>query len=385
MAGAGIYIHIPFCIRKCLYCDFFSVPAAEDTIAAYAGALCLEMERMSRVLPEREYDTVFLGGGTPSILMPEQIQIIMRTLRTHFSVRADAEISMECNPGTVTEAKLCGYREAGINRLSVGLQSSDDVLLKTIGRIHTADMFFRTAAAVRKCGFDNFSVDVMHGLPGQTEAQYLETVRAAAGAGAKHISSYSLILEEGTPLYGMVSNGTVRLPDEEETADMEDAGTELLSRLGFVRYEISNYAKEGYRCRHNINYWRNGEYAGFGPGAHSAMHRQGWRRWNCPPDISAYLSSIQKGELPAYQSEQIGKEEEMFETVMMGLRLCEGVPFEDFRLRFSLDLREIYADAIEKLKEAGWLDTDAYAAGRLALNTRGLDLQNWALSFFLEH
>ena len=381
---AGIYIHIPFCVRKCLYCDFFSVPAEEDTVAAYAGALCLEMERMSSVLPEREYDTVFLGGGTPSILTPEQIQMIMRTLRTHFSVRADAEISMECNPGTVTEAKLCGFREAGINRLSVGLQSSDDGLLKRIGRIHTADMFFRTADALKACGFNNFSVDIMHGLPGQTEAQYLETIQAAVGTGAKHISSYSLILEEGTPLYGMVRSGTVRLPDEEETADMEDAGTELLSRLGFVRYEISNFAKEGYRCRHNVNYWRNGEYAGFGPGAHSAMHRPGWMRWNCPPDIPAYLSSIRKGELPAYLSEQIGKEEEMFETVMTGLRLCEGVPFEDFRLRFGLDLPEIYANAIEKLKEAGWLDTGAYDAGRLALNTRGLDLQNRALSFFLE-
>ncbi len=381
---AGIYIHIPFCIRKCLYCDFFSVPASEDAAAAYTGALCLEMERMSRVLPECEYDTVFLGGGTPSILTSEQIQMIMRTLRTHFSVRADAEISMECNPGTLTEAKLCGYREAGINRLSVGLQSSDDVLLKTIGRIHTADMFFRTAAAVKACGFDNFSVDIIHGLPGQTEAQYLETIQAAAGTGAKHISSYSLILEEGTPLYGMVSNGTVRLPDEEETADMEDAGISLLSRLGFVRYEISNFAKEGYRCRHNINYWKNGEYAGFGPGAHSAMHRPGWTRWNCPPDIPAYLSSIRKGELPVYQSEQIGKDEEMFETVMTGLRLCEGVPFEAFRLRFGRDLPETYPYAIGKLKEAGWLDTAAYAAGRLALNARGLDLQNRALSFFLE-
>ena len=157
---AGIYIHIPFCVRTCLYCDVFSVPAEEDTVAAYTDALCLEMERMSPVLPEREYDTVFLGGGTPSVLTPEQIQMIMRTLRTHFSVRADAEISMECNPGTVTEAKLCGFREAGINRLSVGLQSSDDGLLKRIGRIHTADMFFRTADALvilteEACSFRN--------------------------------------------------------------------------------------------------------------------------------------------------------------------------------------------------------------------------------------
>ncbi|MBR0445295.1 MAG: radical SAM family heme chaperone HemW [Clostridia bacterium] len=381
---AGIYIHIPFCVRKCLYCDFFSVPASEDTVAAYTDALCLEMQRMSWVLPEREYDTVFLGGGTPSILTPEQIQTIMRTLRTHFSVRADAEISMECNPGTVTEEKLSGYREAGINRLSVGMQSSDDGLLKRIGRIHTEDMFFGTVSAMKACGFDNFSVDIMQGLPGQTEEQYLETIRAVAGTGAKHISSYSLILEEGTPLYGMVGSGAVRLPGEDETADMEGAGSALLARLGFSRYEISNFAKEGYRCRHNLNYWKNGEYAGFGPGAHSAMHRPGWTRWNCPPDIPAYLSSIRKGDLPAYHSEQIGKEEEMFETVMTGLRLCEGVPFEAFRLRFGRDLPETYPYAIGKLKEAGWLDTGAYAAGRLALNAKGLDLQNRALSFFLE-
>ncbi|MBQ6425531.1 MAG: radical SAM family heme chaperone HemW [Clostridia bacterium] len=383
MAGAGIYIHIPFCVRKCLYCDFFSVAAAESAVADYTDALCLEIRRMSAILPQREYDTVFLGGGTPSILIPEQIRTVMRTLRTHFSVRENAEISMECNPGTVTEAKLYGYREAGINRLSVGLQSADDGLLKRIGRIHTAEMFYQTAASVKKCGFVNFSADIMYGLPGQTEEQYLQTVRAAAETGAKHISSYSLILEEGTPLFGMVRSGAVRLPDEEATADMEDSGTALLERLGFSRYEISNYAKEGFRCRHNLNYWKNGEYVGFGPGAHSAMRRDGWTRWNCPRDIPSYLSAIRAGGLPDYESERIGTEEEMFETVMTGLRLCEGIPFEEFRQRFGCRLPDVYRDAIAKLKETGWLDPDAYAGGRLALNAKGLDLQNRALSFFL--
>ncbi len=384
MAGAGIYIHIPFCVRKCLYCDFYSVPAAGDAVASYTDALCLEIARMSRVLPDREYDTVFLGGGTPSILTPEQIKTVMRTLCTHFSVRENAEISMECNPGTVTEAKLSGYREAGINRLSVGLQSSDDGLLKRIGRIHTADMFYRTAAAAKACGFDNLSADIMHGLPGQTEEQYMQTIRAAAGSGAKHISSYSLILEEGTPLYGLVKSGAVLLPDEETTADMEDAGMALLSELGYARYEISNFAMEGFRCRHNLNYWKNGEYVGFGPGAHSAMDRNGWTRWSCAPDIPAYLHTIQKGGLPDYRTERIGKRDEMFETVITGLRLCEGISFDDFRKRFGLDPMEAYPEAVGKLKEAGWLDTAAFAERCLALNPEGLDLQNRALSFFLE-
>ena len=384
MAGAGIYIHIPFCVRKCLYCDFYSVPAAGDAVASYTDALCLEIARMSRILPDREYDTVFLGGGTPSILTPEQIKTVMRTLRTHFSVRKNAEISMECNPGTVTETKLSGYREAGINRLSVGLQSADDGLLKSIGRIHTAEMFYQTAAAAKACGFDNFSADIMHGLPSQTEEQYLQTVRAAAEAGAKHISSYSLILEEGTPLYGIVKSGAVRLPDEEAAADMEDAGMALLEELGYARYEISNFARDGYRCRHNLNYWKNGEYAGFGPGAHSAMDRNGWTRWSCAPDIPAYLSALRGGGLPAYRTERIGKREEMFETVMTGLRLCEGIPFDDFRTRFGQDLPEAYPEAVGKLKKAGWLDTGAFAERRLALNPDGLDLQNRALSFFLE-
>ena len=164
---------------------------------------------------------------------------------------------------------------------------------------------------------------------------------------------------------------------------MEDSGTALLERLGFSRYEISNYAKEGFRCRHNLNYWKNGEYVGFGPGAHSAMRRDGWTRWNCPRDIPSYLSAIRAGGLPDYESERIGTEEEMFETVMTGLRLCEGIPFEEFRQRFGCRLPDVYRDAIAKLKETGWLDPDAYAGGRLALNAKGLDLQNRALSFFL--
>lgn len=384
MDGAGVYIHIPFCIRKCLYCDFFSIPAEKDAVAAYTDALCLEMARMSELLPEREYDTVFIGGGTPSILTPDQITTIMRTLRTHFSVRKNAEITMECNPGTATEENLYGYHGAGINRLSVGLQSADDRLLKRIGRIHTAEMFFETVSAAQACGFDNISADIMHGLPGQTQEQYLETIRSAASAGVRHISSYSLILEEGTPLYDMVREGAVLLPDEETTADMEDGGTALLERLGFARYEISNYAKPGYQCRHNVNYWKNGEYAGFGPGAHSAMRRDGWTRWNCPKDIPSYLSSIRKGGLPAYQTERIGKQEEMFETIMTGLRLCEGIPFQDFRRRYGQGLPETYPEAIRELKKAGWLDGEAYVSGRLALNPRGMDLQNRALSLFLE-
>ena len=276
---AGIYLHIPFCVRKCAYCDFVSFPESRVP-EAYVDALTAEIALVAR---EGDYpatfDTVFFGGGTPSLLSGEQMRRIMDALCANFDIRSDAERSMEMNPGTVTPEKLNAYRAAGINRLSIGLQSTHDALLQSIGRIHSFAQFQDTYSSAREAGFSNINVDVMHGLPGQTLAQYLDTLKTVCDLGVQHISAYSLILEEHTPLYDRVGSGAVVRPDEDLVADMQDAGIDLLESSGYRRYEISNFALDGFACRHNLNYWRNGEYLGFGVAAHAAVRQKRWTRF----------------------------------------------------------------------------------------------------------
>lgn len=383
MNPAGLYLHIPYCVKKCAYCDFASVPTGAGVPEAYCSALLEEIAMAADLLPAREYGSVFFGGGTPSLLTGDQLAKILHALRRHFHILSNAEISVECNPGTVTEEKLRAYHDAGVNRLSVGLQSADDGLLRRIGRIHDYGAFLHTVSALRHAGIDNFNVDVMHGLPTQTQAQYLDTLQKAVDAGATHISAYSLILEEETPLFGAVMAGKETLPEADTVADMQDAGIELLGSLGLERYEISNFAKHGYACRHNLNYWDNGEYVGLGPAAHSAMRLGVWTRWSNTDDPKEYLARVERGERPETRREMPDRNEEMFETVMVGLRMLHGVSANAFSARFDEDLRQVYAMPIRKLREYGWLEESAFAAGRLALNTRGLDLQNTALQLFL--
>ncbi len=380
----GIYIHVPFCIRKCRYCDFVSVPVTEGAVPVFVDALLREIDLASETLPERRYDTVFFGGGTPSLLGPEQIERILSKLFRRFSVKSDSEISMECNPGTLTMESMRGYRDAGINRVSIGLQSADDSLLERIGRIHMFSDYLMSADAVSKAGIRNVSVDIMHGLPGQTQSQYLDTIRKAADSGVTHISSYCLMLEEGTPLYDDVVNGRETLPDEDAVADMQDSGIDLLDSLGFSRYEISNFAREGYECRHNLNYWHNGEYAGFGPAAHSAMRLSGWTRWSNIEDTSAYVGLLSEGTLPVFKREEIPVREEMFETVMTGLRLTEGIPADAFCRRFGSDPGTAYRKAVKKALDEGLLDREAYRKGVLKATEEGLDLLNRVLGIFLD-
>jgi len=384
MKPAGLYLHIPYCVKKCAYCDFVSVPTGTGVSEAYCSALKKEIMLSAERLPARAYASVFFGGGTPSLLTGEQMQSILDTLRRHFNILPDAEISVECNPGTVTEEKLSTYRAAGVNRISVGLQSADDTLLQRIGRIHDCAAFQKTVEMLHRTGFDNFNVDVMHGLPLQTEAQYLDTLRKAADSGAAHISAYGLILEEGTPLHAAVTAGEMMLPDADAVADMQDAGIELLESLGYHRYEISNFAKQGRECHHNLNYWANGEYVGFGVAAHSAMHLPAWTRWSNTESISEYVRQLDRDELPRVSEETPDRAEEMFETIMVGLRTLRGVSLAEFSLRFGALLTEVYAEPLRQLQKNGWIDTDALQNGYLALNKRGMDLQNAALTLFLD-
>ncbi len=377
---AGIYVHIPFCVKKCDYCDFVSFP--EDGVPdAYVDALIQEIELVSRggEYPAA-FDTVFFGGGTPSLLSGAQMCRLMGALNGCFPIREDAERSTEANPGTVSGDKLAAYRAAGINRLSIGLQSSHDDLLQSIGRIHTFVQFLDTLSLARDAGFENINADVMHGLPGQTQNMYLDTLKTVCDLEIQHVSAYALILEEYTPLFTRVQGGEVRLPDEDAVADMQDAGIDYLESRGYHRYEISNFAREGYECRHNLNYWQNGEYLGFGVAAHAAVRRKHWTRFANVSSLDEYYRLLSRGKRPLAETIRLLPADEMFECVMLGLRLVRGVGREAFYNRFGVSIAEAFPAAVEGLRKRGWL---CESEDFFALNSKGLDLQNEALQQFM--
>ena len=376
----GIYVHIPYCVKKCSYCDFVSFPD-DGSIGEYCDALVREIELTAKAkLTDLAFDTVYFGGGTPSLLSGEQMQRIMDALNTHFTILPGAERSMECNPGTTGAENLRQYREAGVNRLSVGLQSSCDALLELIGRIHKYRQFADTVALARDAGFDNINVDVMHGLPQQTEQQYMDTLRDVCDLDVAHVSSYSLILNEDTPLFLRVKRGEVGLPDIDFVADMQDAGMRYLEERGYRRYEISNFCKPGNECRHNLNYWANGEYLGFGVAAHSALRMHEWTRYSNVESRKEYFRLIERDRRPVREIIRLYPADEMFETVMLGLRQVVGVDRAAFRARFGVDMADAYPSAMEKLKNSGWL---AETNTHIALNDQGLDMQNSALQYFM--
>jgi len=377
---AGIYLHIPFCVRKCAYCDFVSFPEG-NVPEAYVEALLTELELVARggSYPAA-FDTVFFGGGTPSLLTGEQMQQIMRALKERFDIRETAEISMECNPGTATLEKLAAYRAAGINRLSIGLQSTHDALLKSIGRIHLFEQFLTTLQSAREAGFTNINVDLMHGLPNQTVEQYLDSLNTVCGLGVQHISAYSLILEENTPLFNRVENGEDPLPDEDRVADMQDAGIDLLENRGYHRYEISNFAQRSFECKHNLNYWHNGEYLGFGVAAHAVVREKQWTRYANVNTLEEYYRLLARKKRPLAETIRLAPRDEMFECVMLGLRLVRGVDRAAFTARFGFDVVDAYPYAMEQLRMRGWIVETEQS---IALNRKGLDLQNEALGFFM--
>lgn len=376
----GLYIHIPYCKRKCAYCDFVSFANRADHIP-YIAALITEMRLYSPLVNSKRFDTVFIGGGTPSLLSAGLVSRILTEARACFDIAKNAEITVECNPESVTEEKLIEYRAAGVDRISIGMQSADDAVLDAIGRLHDTKTFVAAFALAKRAGFTNINVDIMHGLPLETESAYLESVRLAASLGAKHISSYSLILEENTPLYAAVSSGSITLPDDDATADMQDAGIALLESLGYRRYEISNFALDGFECRHNLNYWNNGEYLGVGAAAHSALRINGkWVRFSNKTSVDEYLAFLGENKLPLEETKEIEREDEMFECIMMGLRKTDGVSRAEFEKRFGIDPVEQYACAVSAAVLDGTLEVDQE---RIRLTRRGLDFQNEVLLNFM--
>lgn len=373
-----LYIHIPFCVRKCLYCDFLSAPAGEETRERYVQALLSEITGRGREYGNFLVTSVFFGGGTPSLLTEGQMKRLLGTVSGSFFLVPDAEITVEINPGTVDPAKLSAYVQAGANRLSIGLQSADNGELSTIGRIHTWEQFLEAYSQAREAGFANVNVDLMSTLPGQTIESYRSTLRKvlALTPQPEHISAYSLILEEGTALYDRYQAGLVDIPDEDTDRQMYQETKRILAAEGYRRYEISNYAKEGFECRHNCGYWQRKDYLGLGLGASSLVDNV---RFKNGEDLEHYL----REPLGCREEEQkLSVVEQMEEYMFLGLRLTEGVETDGFRAAFGCAPEEIYGAVINKNIRDGLLE---YRDGKdkLALTEKGLDLANYVMAQFL--
>lgn len=403
MNGLEIYIHIPFCVKKCDYCDFLSAPADLETKEKYVEALINEIKLSKNKMSEYVVDTVFIGGGTPSLLEENQISKIMSVLRDNCNMSENPEITIECNPGTITESKLLEYKKSGINRISFGLQSANDEELKSIGRIHNYAGFLESYNLARKCGFDNINVDLMSALPGQTLKSYEETLNKVVRLEPEHISAYSLIVEENTLMYDRVKKAQIKginiLPDEESERKMYYLTNNILRSNGYRKYEISNYSKPGKECKHNIGYWQRKEYLGFGIGA-ASLYKE--NRYNNISDINKYIevltnnikensinnvgnSSEVENQVNILNSivknlQQLTERDRMEEFMFLGLRMMEGVSMEKFEQYFGKTYMEVYGKVQKRMEDKRFLINDN---GYVKLTEFGIDLSNYVMSEFL--
>lgn len=403
MNGLEIYIHIPFCVKKCDYCDFLSAPADLETKEKYVEALINEIKLNKNKMSEYVVDTVFIGGGTPSLLEENQISKIMSVLRDNCNMSENPEITIECNPGTITESKLLEYKKSGINRISFGLQSANDEELKSIGRIHNYAGFLESYNLARKCGFDNINVDLMSALPGQTLKSYEETLNKVVRLEPEHISAYSLIVEENTLMYDRVKKAQIKsiniLPDEESERKMYYLTNNILRSNGYRKYEISNYSKPGKECKHNIGYWQRKEYLGFGIGA-ASLYKE--NRYNNISDINKYIevltnnikensinnvgnSSEVENQVNILNSivknlQQLTERDRMEEFMFLGLRMMEGVSMEKFERYFGKPYMEVYGKVQKRMEDKRFLINDN---GYVKLTEFGIDLSNYVMSEFL--
>ena len=392
-----IYVHIPFCVRKCRYCDFYSVPCGKDPAFGcpgagsehtlpgagdYVNALLKELDAREDEIRGKEITSVFVGGGTPTILHVSDLEMLLMGLKDGIARRGgmlagDAEITTECNPGTLNKEKLTLMRQLGVNRLSIGLQSADNAELKALGRIHTYEEFLKNYEEARGVGLDNINIDLMSGIPGQTAASCERTLNTVAALGPEHISVYSLILEEGTPLYDDVEAGKVQLPGEDFDRDMYKLTGQILAAHGYERYEISNYARSGCRCRHNMGYWTGEEYLGLGPAAASYLGCEKMCRYKNPADLKAYMSD------PAgvrVLEETLDREARMSEFMILRLRLTEGADRDEFKKRFGVPMDEVFGSVIKKQMGLGLLTDREHS---VALTSKGFDVANSVMCEFL--
>ncbi|MFC1872369.1 radical SAM family heme chaperone HemW [Chloroflexota bacterium] len=371
----ALYFHIPFCRSKCGYCSFVSFAGREDIIPAYLGALKKEIKRKSRKNPVR---SIYFGGGTPSLLTPAQIGEVIATARACFPVAGHAEISLEANPGTVDSSYLKDIRESGVNRLSIGLQSFHNAELSLLGRIHTTDKGTDAFDAARMAGFQNINIDLMYGLPGQNEALWLESLESAIRLGPEHLSLYALTLEDDAPMAQVLKGRGSQPPLPDTAANQYELAVDMLAGAGFVHYEISNWAKPGRECRHNLVYWKNLHYLGLGLTAHSWFDH---RRYANTADLESYLNTVWDMPDRAVEiAEEISSELELAETIILGLRLGEGISEEAVNRRFGVDVRSRYRAQIDELVELRLIEC---ADGHIRLTERGQLLGNEVFWRFL--
>lgn len=375
----SIYLHIPFCRTKCTYCAFNTYTNLDALITTFVDALIREITLVGESKPGLDMHTVFLGGGTPSLLTPQQIEAILTAIRQNFALRNEAEISLEANPNDITVDYMRGLRGAGVNRLSIGMQSAIDAELRLFARRHDNDQVARAVSAARTAGFDNLNLDLIYGVPHQTLEGWLWTLKQMLALQPDHVSLYALGLEDGTPMKDWVTRGRLLAPDDDLTADMYDAATEKLDAAGYEQYEISNWSKPGHQCRHNLQYWRNQPYLGLGPGAHGFASGARYAVLLSPQKyIKVLQGDLEKQIFPRTPAvehfTQVDRDTEIAETLIMGLRLTqEGISRAEFRRRFGVDLVDLHRPIIDKYVNYGLLSVDEHAVritakGRLLSN-----------------
>lgn len=370
MKPLGLYLHIPFCERKCLYCDFNSYSGKGELIDEYVKGLMKEIDLYKEELIQHKIKSIFIGGGTPSLLSEAQLHALMEHVTRECTLMDKVEITLEANPGTLTPEKLKGYFKSGINRLSLGLQACQGHLLKTLGRIHSYEDFLRNVEAARKIGFHNMNVDLMFALPQQRPEEWRHTLKEMVALEIPHISSYSLIWEEDTPFEHLLSEGKLKTMDEEIELQMYHEAIAYLKGSGYEHYEISNFAKANHRCVHNQIYWRNENYLGLGAGAHSFL---GKRRFSNGHTIEKYLNHLKEGLVPVVESNEVSYLDEVSETMFLGLRMMEGISIPGFTKRFGSSPLALYEEQLKKLKRDDLIEiTDQ----RIYLTPRGIDLSN---------
>ena len=384
----GIYIHIPFCVKKCPYCDFTSYTPERLPEKEYINAVIKELEVRGKGAETKSVETIYFGGGTPSLLSPKSIETILCAISKNFKIvsphptplpQVEREITLEINPGTVNLEKLKGYRDAGVNRLSIGVQSLNDGILTTLGRIHNRQQAIEAFEVAREAGFDNIGIDLIHSVPGESLSDWKRELNEVVLLGPEHISAYSLTIEEGTPFHCQLQKGLLALPSEETQVDMLLTIEEVLGKAGYEHYEVSNYAIPGFRSRHNQIYWKGGEYLGLGVSAHSYISGR-WsvvsgqrKRTANTSSLKEYFQLIEEKGNAAIEEEILTKEKAMSEAVFLGLRMMEGISVWDFEERFGIEIETAYPDAISELTRKGLLER---TQGHLRLTKQGLLLLN---------
>ncbi|MBQ8344513.1 MAG: radical SAM family heme chaperone HemW [Clostridia bacterium] len=378
--NTGLYIHIPFCVKKCNYCDFYSLGCpSKGNMERYISALCTHIKREAPLYKSRVFDTVFLGGGTPSVLPPELTKTLLTCLKSSLNISPNAEISVEVNPGTVTEEIARVYKENGVNRVSIGLQSVNDSELKMLGRIHTLSEFKESYRILRDMGIDNINIDIMYALPDQKTEDFIKTLDQVVEFKPEHISAYCLKIEENTPFYKM--RDSLILPNEDEQYKMYLTLCEALEKSGYEQYEISNFSKKGHRCVHNLKYWLSKEYVAFGPSAHSYIDGV---RYSYKDSINEYIEAVEGGSLPIKELEstsELTREEKMDEYVMLCMRLSDGVSIEEFEARFGESFKNRYKK-LEMYVKNGYVTEKN---GTFAFTPKGFFVSNYILSDILEN